>query len=1371
MNTTLKRTLIAVGLLALLGAAFAWKKVMAPTDIAFLNFMDFQFSTIAEANTSRHVRLHRLAYEQGEMPKLTGYDVVYFFAHGGVNLDEHQLSVLDEAKEAGVKVHAFAPGGEEISNLEPDQLERVGAYFTNGGKKNYRELMKYSRTELHGRKFGSEEAAEPYVFPETYYYALEEEIQVFETLAEFEKYREGRGWAKPGAPKVALASMLSGSEFLEPLVSSLQERGMSVYPIGGWAKRLDYVKELGPDLVIHIAHGRLARTAAPAWFEEANVPSLSPLLVFAPHEDWLADQQGLVGGMLSQGVVMPEIDGSTSPYVVAAQFPNDKGLQVFEGIDDRVESFADRVQKMIGLKTTPNADKKIAVFYYKGAGKNAMVAEGLEIAPSLQVLLERLKAEGYTTGELPANAGALLERIEREGVLLGSYAAGAVEDYWENGNPQWVTPDDYQTWREDCLETPMIEDMDRHYGSVLESHMTRVKDGAAALAIPRLVFGNVALIPVPAAGEGEDSSKLQHGVKVPPPHPYVAAYLWASQNTGGGFGADALVHFGTHGSVEFTPSKQIALSASDWPEALMANTPHFYLYSISNVGEALIAKRRTYATMMTHVTPPFDQGEVYGEVEQLDDKFEQYWNTEDPALKAEYRNSAIELVVSTDVHKDVGIEGFSPETVTDEELLLIHHYLHEVEQAKINTGLHVLGRAYDSDELDNTLKMMAVDYLAYNRAHMDEVAGRATADQIHDAHFFEDHYRDPALGMIEKLVAGRARPKEFIAAADQAILTRAAEHEASRAAQARGRGRGRPGGGSHGSSEKARAPATGVDSPEYLAALKSYSETLESILEYRAALQLSPTAEVDNIVNALGGGFVPPQSGGDPVVNPRAVPSGRNTYGIDAEKTPTEEAWKVGQKLAKALIDQKLADTGAYPEKVAFSLWSSEFVRQEGITIAEILYLLGVEPVRNHRGTVHAVRLIPMEKLQRPRIDVVVQTSGQFRDLGASRLYLINEAVRLASAAEDDGNHDNFVREGSLAAERVMKENGVAPAEAQELADIRVFGGLNGNYGTAIMGMVEDGDSWESEDEVARRYIDNMGAMYDEGRWAAYTPGAFEAALTGTDTIVQPRSSNAWGPLSLDHVYEFMGGLSNASRLVNGTSPQAYFSDLRSPSNPRVQGAREAIWHETRTTLLNPKYITGLMEDGGASSAEVFAETFRNTYGWDVMKSEEIDTEIWDQLNEVYVEDRHELDVRSFFERENPYALQEMTAVMLETVRKGYWAPGEEVERRIAELHAELVVEHDAGCSEFVCDNAKLRAAIAARLDSESARAYQQKVDDVRVGTARESLEGLELQRDDASMATIVSRNLPTLAVLLAIVVAVMTAVGVGASRRRRSAA
>ena len=470
-------------------------------------------------------------------------------------------------------------------------------------------------------------------------------------------------------------------------------------------------------------------------------------------------------------------------------------------------------------------------------------------------------------------------------------------------------------------------------------------------------------------------------------------------------------------------------------------------------------------------------------------------------------------------------------------------------------------------------------------------------------------------------------------------------------------------------------------------------------------------------MNALKGGYTAPTPGGDPIANPNALPTGRNMYAINAEATPTESAWEKGIALAKQTIDTyKQRHNDSIPRKVSYTLWSSEFIETGGATIAQVLYMLGVEPVRDAFGRVSDLKLIPSAELGRPRIDVVVQTSGQLRDIAASRLFLINRAVEMAAAAKDD-KFENQVAASVVEAERVLTEKGVSPKNAREMASFRVFGGANGMYGTGIQGMVESGDRWESESEIADTYLNNMGAFYgDEKHWEVFQKFAFEAALNSTDVVVQPRQSNTWGALSLDHVYEFMGGMNLAVRNITGKDPDAYLSDYRNRNNMKMQELKEAVGVESRTTILNPTYIKEKMK-GGASAASEVAQTVTNTYGWNVMKPAAIDKELWDNIYDVYVKDEYKLNVKDFFEKQNPAALQEVTAVMMETARKGYWKASPEQLSNIAKLHTDLVRQFGPSGSGFTGDNAKLQQFIASQVDAQTAANYNKELKQMKQAT------------------------------------------------------
>jgi cobaltochelatase CobN len=844
------------------------------------------------------------------------------------------------------------------------------------------------------------------------------------------------------------------------------------------------------------------------------------------------------------------------------------------------------------------------------------------------------------------------------------------------------------------------------------------------MLLGRIRFGNVILMPQSLPGEGSDETKLIHGVKMAPPHTYIATYLYIRH----GFKADAMMHLGTHGSLEFTPWKQVALSSYDWPDVLVGEMPHYYLYIINNIGEAQIAKRRSYATMVSHLTPPFMNAEGFGYITDLQDKLYHFETADNAKLKAAYGKSIIELVKKEHIDRDLKLSGeLAKGNLTADDLSRIEHFLHEITDAKVNRGMYIIGRPYSKEEADETARLMTVDAIADAMFKADVAAGKVSADKRKNKSFYRQHYLlkahdrarqaliDPEPfkkktvpakktqsagvrkrgGMMGgaspetmqrmmksgKLPDGRDIPPAMMAAMQQMMKSRPGPRPGS------GRPRGMMGMMGH------PMPPKEKEAPEVIA------------FRARADLLKSTESELKAILNVFSGGYLEATSGGDPILNPDTVPTGKNLYGIDPERTPTKESYAVGKELAEALIAQKLRTTGKYPKKVGFSLWGGEFIRTQGTNIGEIFYLLGVEPIWDSRGRVQDVRLIPLSELKRPRIDVIIQTSGQFRGAATSRMKLIDKAVRLA-AMDPDGEFANYVKAGSLEVVKAMIASGMSAEQAKELGNSRIFGGVNGNFGTGVTGMAQNTGKWEDTKVIADLYLNNMGALYTEGHWGEHIPGVFKAALTNTDTVVQSRSSNSWGPLSLDHVYEFTGGLSLAARHVTGKDPAAYFNDLRNPGGARIQEAGEAAMVEARSTVLNPKYIKEMMKEGAAATGS-FTEVFRNTLGWEIMKPDMLEDHLWQAYKETYVDDKLKLNMREFFEKNNPAALQEMTGIMLEAVRKEFWKADADTVKQLAKTHAELMKKFDLPPTR----NEKLREMIRKNLqDPELRKAYEQQI-------------------------------------------------------------
>lgn len=1392
----IKKKHIFLALLAVIvlgGLAKVYSAWVGTTRIAFLNYQAIALGQISHANDNAMIKLSEITTD--DFDHLDDYDMI--IVNGmGLRIDENQRKQLEEASyKVPTLTHAATNPANNIVSVDNFDADYLMQYIENGSKKNYHSMLAYIRKFIDGKKFM---APEPERVDERPNYLLThfdpkdekgDELG-FNSIREYNAFLAKNGLYKEGAPAILLTGFMGAAPDME---KAFEKKGFMVYRINQLQSFIagHHADSIQANAVVNMAHGRLGDYFV-EFLKQKNIPLFSPLNINRLTTDWENDKQGMNGGFMSQSIVTPEIDGAIRPYVVFGQRINKEGLQEVYGIPDRMESFVESVQGYVNLKNKKNSNKRIAIFYFKGPGQNALTASGMEVVPSLYNLLVRLKNEGYNVGKLPANPQELAKMIQAQGAVFGTYAEGAYTQFLQSGHPALVTAQQFAGWTQKALSKKMIKEMNQLYGSFPGKYMA-TDDGK--LAVARLQFGNVALLPQVMAGVGGDSFKIVHGTDQAPPYTYVASYLWARY----GFSADALIHFGTHGSLECTPRKQVALGSNDWSDRLIGVVPHLYIYTIGNVGEAMIAKRRTYAQTQSYLTPPFKESELRQTYKQLSDAIQSY----EKKASAEQSLKVKALTVKMGIARELGLDAKQMnKPYSADEIARVENYAEELANEKITGKLYTLGVPYDNDDVRTSVYAMATDPIAYGMLAVDKLKGRAQEGVEKHKQLFDRLYLSKARNTVTQLLGSASVSDEYICryvGITPAELQMARKVEAMQAApdpiqmmmqmadQMGGAKEAKPKKVDHRTVSELRAAKvshkkkipqmsreafekmeqtgrfpdkmmeaikkgqkwyqedlkkakmakagkasqTGKSSkdkgmrmskaPKYTRqqihlaqAITTVEHALQNVGKYSEALRQSPFNEMSSLMNALNGGFTAPSPGGDLIVNPNTLPTGRNLFSINVENTPSEDAWEKAKELCDNTIKMYCErHKGEYPRKVSYTLWSSEFIETEGATIAQILYMLGVEPVRDAFGRVTDLRLIPSKQLGRPRIDVVVQTSGQLRDLAASRLFLINKAIEMAANAKGD-KYDNLVKAGVTESERVLVEKGMSPKEAREVSMYRVFGGVNGNYGTGIQEMVTAGDRWDKESQIAEVYMNNMGAYYgDEKNWETVRKAAFEAALTRTDVVVQPRQSNTWGALSLDHVYEFMGGMNLAVRNVTGKDPDAYLADYRNHSNMRMQEVKEAIGIEGRTTIFNPAYIKEKMK-GGASSASTFAEIVTNTYGWNVMKPKAIDKEMWDEIYNVYVKDKYNLGTKEFFDKQNPAALMEMTAVMMESARKGMWKATPQQLKDIAKLHTETVNKYKPSCSGFVCDNAKLRNYIASKTDAASAKEYQQNVEQIR---------------------------------------------------------
>lgn len=1229
------------GLLFLAGIIRAAYDIwFAPTRILVVNALPAREADLHINNTGTHVSLTCKSPE--DIKSFDGYDAIILYGRSR-SLDSAQMRSLRNRIEEGVKVYTFALRNFSFdikANLTPEQIENLNIYARNANATNCRNMLLYLRSLATPHRLPRLKAGSPMAMPDNLFYTLEPG-QYFRSPDSLTTYLKQKELYHPGGKKIAFISgttfPVEGSRpYIDTLISRLTQDGHNVYPLSASGRsRAKMLRKLKPDAVVYLPMGRIGNDTLVGWLNDNNIPLFTPFPLMASHEEWLDGDKPITGGVLNARILIPEVDGGIYPMCIATQQETDDGLFLEIPEPERIDNFIGTVNRHLALRDKPNKDKHIAIGFFRNPGHDALIASNMEVIPSLYRTLCELKNAGYDLGNLPSTEQQFAEELAEHCTVLGDYAPAAQKSAIKSGKLTMLGNDEYLKWAAKDLLPEKFKEVTDRYGQAPGRQMV----SGDSIALNLLRYGNIVLFPQPRPALGDDDFKMRHGAEVAPPHNYIATYLWLRE----AFDMDALLHFGTHGNLEFTPGKNAGLSQADWAEVLVGPVPHFYLYVTSNVGEAIIAKRRSHAVMITHLTAPFVRSNMRSRYSRLLDAIHAAIGAYG---KPDFRQLALEAMrqsVAAGLHRTLHLDSILTVTWSVADLEKVDILAEEIADEKITGANYVLGAPYATANLISTVEAICADRLAYLRARNDCDVQKITTSQLQDRNFVSHKY----------------------------------------------------------------LPAAKADIARTLATGKASSPELVDVIACRDLLMKSPDAELASILRGFEGGSIAPAPGGDPVASQAVLPTGRNMFSVNPETAPTPVSWQKGVALAQATIDRYRAEhDGEYPQKINYTFWAGEFISSEGTTVAQALYMLGVEPLRDDQGRIIDLRLIPTAELGRPRIDIVVQVSGQLRDIAASRLKLITDAVKLAAAA-DDGDTPNYVAEGSRRQGKELIDNGTSPVRARELSNMRVFGPINSGYGTGMLPYTENSGSWDDEQQLVDGYINNMSAMYgDEDNWGKVEANLLPAALKRTKVIVQPRQSNTWGPLSLDHVYEYTGSVSLAVKSLTGEEPDAMMADYRNVDMPRIQDTRQAVAVEARASLLNPDFIRERMK-GGATTASMFGEMMRNVFGWSVTRPSALDEKIHDEIYDMFIANKENLGIREYFEKVNPAAYQEISGTLLESARKGYWKASPVQISSLSNLMADMTQKYGAPCTEFVCANGKLQDFVAENLSADKSAQFK----------------------------------------------------------------
>lgn len=1014
------------------------------------------------------------------------------------------------------------------------------------------------------------------------------------------------------------ALLIAGTlDAVDAMTAALEARGFNVAAVHVRALRepfaVDWLRGLlgavAPDVIVNatsFAASSSTEPRVPGVLERADCPILQTAFAGVTEEDWRASGRGLGPRDLAMNVALPEVDGRIFTRAIAfkaAERFDERtqcGIVVPRVAPDRVAFVADLAAGWAQLRRTAAGERRVALVLANYPNRDGRIGNGvgLDTPESAAAIIAALRGAGYATDGAPED-GAELMRVMTAGVTNDLSSL-------DRGEGVTLSVANYLAAFATLPESARTAILDR-WGAPETDPFFR--DGKFRLAIHR--FGNIALAVQPARGYQIDPKASYHDPALPPPHVYLAFHIWLERT----FGAQAIVHVGKHGNLEWLPGKAVSLSAECFPEIAGGALPTLYPFIVNDPGEGTQAKRRIAATVIDHLTPPLTRAESYGPLKHLEALVDEYYLAAgmDPRRLDRLRRDILDLAASQGLDKDAGAEGAG-----EDALAAIDNYLCELKEMQIRDGLHVFTRSPEG-----RLRRDLLVALVRTPRGLDEGQAsllRALAEDLRLGF-------DPLDCRMGEAWAG-SRPAMLSTLSDDPWRSQGDTVERLELLAAA-------------LIEGAQAPG-----PASVAVMEAIRTDLAPRVDACGG------AETAALLAGLDGRFVLPGPSGAPTRGrPDVLPTGRNFFSVDTRAVPTAVAWELGRKSAQLLVDDYLQREGEYPRAVALSAWGTANMRTGGDDIAQALALMGVRPRWDWTsGRVIGFEVMKIAELGRPRIDVTLRVSGFFRDAFPEQIDLIDSAAR-AVMALDEPDEDNPAAARHRAEAAVMREDGVPEDVAGRRAGARVFGSKPGTYGAGLQAMIDE-RLWHDRADLAAVYLDWGGHAYGAGVEGDAERDLFAARLGDVDAVIQNQDNREHDLLDSDDYYQFEGGIAAAVEHLKGRWPRSYHNDHSRPEKPVIRSLEDEIGRIVRARVTNPKWIAGVMRHGYKGAFEIAASVdylfaFAAT-------TQAVKDHHFDAVHAAFIEDE---TVRAFMAEANPAALRETAARLLEALERGLWRP------------------------------------------------------------------------------------------------------------------
>jgi magnesium chelatase subunit H len=948
-------------------------------------------------------------------------------------------------------------------------------------------------------------------------------------------------------------------------------------------------------------------------------------LVFQTTEEWEASDLGLHPIQVALQIAIPELDGAIEPIILSGR-DGETGRAI--ALQDRIEAIAQRAMKWANLRKKPKLDKKVAitVFSFPPDKGNVGTAAYLDVFGSIYEVMKALQNNGYQLQDLPASPRELMEAVIHD------------------AQAQYQSPELNIAYRMSVEEyerlTPYSERLEENWGQP-PGHLN--SDGQNLLVYGK-EFGNVFIGVQPTFGYEGDPMRLLFSRSASPHHGFAAYYTYLEQV----WHADAVLHFGTHGSLEFMPGKQMGMSGECYPDNLIGSTPNIYYYAANNPSEATIAKRRSYAETISYLTPPAENAGLYKGLQELNELIASYQTLKDGGRGVAIVDTIMDKCRLVNLDKDINLPETDAKEMSQSErdniIGLVYKKLMEIESRLLPCGLHVVGKPPSAEEAIATLVniasldreedgILSLPRIIANSIYrnIDEIYQNNDKGVLKDVQLLQD-ITQATRAAVASLVTAQVNAEgrvSMISKLNFFNLGKKAPWVESL----------------HQSGYK------NVDTD----ALKPLFEYLEFCLE-----QICADNELGGLLKALEGEYVLPGPGGDPIRNPNVLPTGKNIHALDPQSIPTLAAVKSAKIVVDRLIARQKEDNGGnYPETIACVLWGTDNIKTYGESLAQILWMVGVKPVADALGRVNKLELITLEELGRPRIDVVVNCSGVFRDLFINQMNLLDQAVKMAAEAEEPLSM-NFVRKHAL---EQAEEMGINLRQAAT----RIFSNASGSYSSNINLAVEN-SAWEEEKELQDMYLNRKSFAFDSDNPGIMSENrqVFESALKTADATFQNLDSSEISLTDVSHYFDSDPTKVVSSLRGDGKKPNAYIADTTT-ANAQVRTLSETVRLDARTKLLNPKWYEGMLSHGYEGVREL-SKRLVNTMGWSAT-ADAVDNWVYEDVNTTFVEDE---EMCKRLMNMNPNSFRKMVGTLLEVNGRGYWETSQENLDRLRELYQEV---------------------------------------------------------------------------------------------------